>query len=106
MTVQSTIKTNEGIANLKEAGKDFKNAAKSEVNHAAEKATDIATSLGEKVGSKIGEYAGDAEHYFDKASSAAKKWTGQVEDRVQERPISSILATLGFGVVLGMLLRK
>ena len=106
MTIAQNVKTEKGIANLKQAGNDFKSVAES-------KATDIANNLG----SKVGEYVGDAGKYLNEASEVAGKYLSQasssvkdagnqLETSVQERPFVAIAATLGLGVILGMLLRK
>jgi len=106
MTIQANVKAEKGVSNLKDA-------ARIEANDYASKATDIANSLGNKAGELVGDagkYLNTASQtagkYFDQASSTVKEVGGQLETRVQDKPISTILATLGLGVVLGMLLRK
>ena len=113
MTIQSNVKTEKGVSNLKQAGKNFSDAAQSEANDYASKATDVANQLGNKVGEYVGdaskylnEASRNAGKYLEQASSTVKDVSSEIETRVQDRPLTAIAATLGLGVILGMLLRK
>jgi ElaB/YqjD/DUF883 family membrane-anchored ribosome-binding protein len=102
MTIQSNIKTASAVNNLKQAGRDAKDAANSEVNDYSSRLTDVAN----KVGGEVGAYVDQATDYFNDATARIKTTGRQIETQIEANPLRSSIIALSAGVILGLLLRK
>jgi ElaB/YqjD/DUF883 family membrane-anchored ribosome-binding protein len=102
MTVQSNIKANSAVNNLKQAGHDAKSAATSEADDYTARLTNVAN----KVGQEVGTYVEQASEYFNDATARVKNAGSNIEAQIESNPLRSSLIALGAGVILGMLMRK
>ncbi|MBV9492494.1 MAG: DUF883 family protein [Verrucomicrobia bacterium] len=88
------------------AADDFKAAATAkaeEIRRAAEQKADELRSQAE---ARAREFRGAAESAWGEAQSKAKTWQSEGETYVRNHPAQAVLAALGAGFVLGLLLRK
>ena len=113
MTITSNIKTQQGVSNLKDAGKNFADAAESNAKDYTSDLANTANQLGQRVGDAARSAVNAAETYAKNAAEKAGEYTGRVnefghgvEDQIRTRPVQATFIALATGLVLGMLLRK
>jgi hypothetical protein len=91
MTITSNIKKEQGINNLKEAGRNFQDAGESTASDLADRALNA--------GQEVRRYVSDA---YDRASEIGS----EVTDKIQHKPVQATVAALFAGIVLGLLMRR
>ena len=97
-----------------ESGKDKLIGAAGNLKEAAgAKAEDLRRAAGQKADElrsaaqdKAQELRGTAESAWSEATSKAKSWHSEGEAYVRDNPTKAVLIALGFGLLLGLLLRK
>jgi ElaB/YqjD/DUF883 family membrane-anchored ribosome-binding protein len=97
-----------------ESGKDHLRASVDNLKEAAgAKVEDIRQAAGQKADElrsaaqgKAQEFRGTAESAWSDASSKAKSWQAEGEAYVRENPTKAVLIVFGFGLLVGLLLRK
>lgn len=95
MSFTSNAKKEQGINNLKQAGRNFKEAGQA----ATEEFTSELADRAENAGAEVRRYFTDASQRFENAGS-------DIEQAIHEKPVQSTLIALGVGVLLGMLFRR
>jgi len=60
----------------------------------------------EAIGERVDEARDRARHLYETGKERAMEWEGNFERYVQDRPIKSVLAAAGLGIVLGLLLAR
>ena len=97
-----------------ESGKDTLISAAGNLKEAAgAKAEDLRQAAGQKAEElrsasqdKAQELRGAAESAWSDTKSQAKSWHSEGEAYVRDNPTKAVLVTLGFGLLLGLSLRK
>jgi ElaB/YqjD/DUF883 family membrane-anchored ribosome-binding protein len=98
--------TESGKDNLIAAAGDLKQAAGAKVEDLRQAAGQKADDLRSAAQDKAQEIRGAAENAWSGARSKAKSWRSEGEAYVRDNPIKAVLIALGFGLLLGFLLRK
>jgi ElaB/YqjD/DUF883 family membrane-anchored ribosome-binding protein len=88
------------------AADDFKAAASAKAEEIRRAAEQKAEQLRSQAEARAREFRGTAEHAWDDARTRAKTWQTEGEAYVRDHPAQAVLAALGAGFVLGLLLRK
>lgn len=95
MSLTSSAKKEQGISNLKQAGRNFQDAGR----EAAEEAGNTLIEKAEHAGEEVRRYVSDVSQKVAHASS-------DLEQTIKDKPMQSTLVALCAGVVLGMLFRR
>jgi ElaB/YqjD/DUF883 family membrane-anchored ribosome-binding protein len=88
------------------AADDFKAAASAKAEEIRRAAEQKAEQLRAQAEAKAREFRDTAGHTWDDARTKAKTWQTEGEAYVRDHPAQAVLAALGAGFVLGLLLRK
>lgn len=88
------------------AADDFKTAAAAKAEEIRRAAEQKAEQLRSQAEAKAREFRDTAGHTWDDARTKAKTWQSEGEAYVRDHPAQAVLAALGAGFVLGLLLRK
>jgi ElaB/YqjD/DUF883 family membrane-anchored ribosome-binding protein len=92
--------------NLRASVDNLKEAASAKVEDMRHAAGQKADDLRSAVQDKAQELRGTAEAAWSDVSSKTKSWQIQGEAYVRDNPAKAVLIALGFGLLLGLLLRK
>lgn len=113
MTITSNIKAQQGVNNLKDAGKNFADAAETNAKEYGSEIANAANQVGQRVGEVARNVVNTAEDYAKTAAEKAGEFSGRVNDfghevegQIRSRPLQSTLIALAAGTILGLLLRK
>lgn len=98
--------TDSARSNVQAAADDFKAAASAKAEEIRRAAEQKAEQLRSQAEAKAREFRDTAGHTWDDARSKAKTWQTEGEAYVRDHPAQAVLAALGAGFVLGLLLRK
>lgn len=91
MSFTSNVKKEQGINNLKQAGRNFADAGEQMGEDLVEKAT----HAGEEV-----------RRYISSATDRVSRATSDLEEAIHQKPVQSSVIALCAGIVLGMLLKR
>jgi ElaB/YqjD/DUF883 family membrane-anchored ribosome-binding protein len=95
-----------GKDNLIAAAGDLKQAAGAKAEDLRQAVRQKADELRSAAQDKAQELRGAAESAWSGARSKAKSWHSEGEAYVRDNPTKAVLITLGFGLLLGLSLRK
>lgn len=95
MSFNANVKKEQGINNLKQAGRNFKDAGEYALEDAGENLVDKAAHAGEEV-----------RRYISNATDRVTQAGSELEHTIQQKPVQSSVIALCAGIVLGMLLRR
>ena len=95
-----------GKDHLRTAAGDIKEAASAKVEDMRQAAGQKAEELREAAQGKAQELKGAAESAWSDAKSQASNWQAEGETYVRANPTKAVFMAVGFGFVLGLLLRK
>ena len=101
--------TESGKDNLIAAASNLKEAAGAkaeDLSRAARQKADELRSAASAAQDRAQELRGTAEGAWSDAGSKAKSWHAEGEACVRNNPTKAVLIALGFGLLLGLLLRK
>jgi len=98
--------TESGKDNLSSAAGDLKQAAGAKAEDLRQAAGQKAEELRSAAQDKAQELRGAAESAWSGARSKTKSWHSEGEAYVRDNPTRAVLIALGFGLLLGLLLRK
>jgi Uncharacterized conserved protein len=98
--------TESGKDNLISAAGNLKEAAGAKAEDLRQAAGQKAEELRSAAQDKAQELRGAAESAWSGASSKAKSWHSEGEVYVRDNPTKAVLIAFGFGLLLGLLLRK
>jgi len=71
-----------------------------------ERASDAADHLRHAAGERIGEMQDAVGTEARHLKESAEKYVGQVESYIREKPVKSAIASVGVGLILGLLIRR
>lgn len=95
MSFNSNVKKEQGVQNLKQAGRNFQDAAENKAEEVTNDLIDRATHAGQEV-----------RRYVSQASDTLSRAGYEVEDAINAKPLQSTAIALCAGVILGMLLKR
>lgn len=95
MSFTSNVKKEQGINNLKQAGRNFQDAGESAAQEIGNDLVEKATHAGEEV-----------RRYISDATDKVTRAGADLEHTIQDKPVQSTVIALCAGIVLGMLLRR
>jgi len=98
--------TESGKDNLSAAAGNLKEAAGAKAEDLSRAARQKADELRSAAQDRAQELRGTAESAWSDAGSKAKSWHAEGEAYVRNNPTNAVLIALGFGLLLGLLLRK
>lgn len=96
--MNTTSNAKQGINNLKQAGRDFQNAANSAENTAQE--------IGSEFAQRAVQAGEEVRRYVNQASDRLSQVGADLEETIHAKPYQSTLMALFAGVVLGMLIKR
>lgn len=95
MSITANAKKEQGINNLKQAGRNFQDAGR-----------DAAEELGSNLVEKAEQAGEEVRRYVSNVSEKMASAGSDLEHTIKEKPVQSTLIALGAGIILGMLFRK
>jgi len=95
MSITSNIKKEQGMNNLKQAGRDFKEAGEAQAYSIGNDLIEKATHAGEEV-----------RRYVNTAADRVSQASSDLEGTINAKPVQSTAVALLAGFVLGMLVRR
>lgn len=95
MSLTASAKKEQGINNLKQAGRNFQDAGR----ETAEEVGNNLINKAEHAGEEVRRYVSDVSQKVANASS-------ELEHSIKDKPVQSTLIALGAGIILGMLFRR
>ncbi len=88
------------------AGKPNVDAIRDRGYQVRDQANDYASSLGAQASRQADQLVGRARSALATTSDNAQDFGGRLAERVRDRPIASIAAAAGVGLVVGLLIRR
>lgn len=95
MSITSNIKKEQGVNNLKQAGRNFQDAGESAAREIGNDLIERATHAGEEV-----------RRYVSTAADRVSQVGSDVETAINAKPVQSTAVALLAGFVLGLLIRR
>lgn len=95
MSITSNIKKEQGINNLKQAGRNFQDAGESAAREVGSELIERAQHAGEEV-----------RRYVSNAADRVSQVGSEVESAINAKPLQSTAVALFAGIVLGLLMRR